>query len=88
MDLSALHARSVTYNFNDHSQRNWMPSFAIPIQVLTTLLLGIRLLNRITTRGLFGLDDILIVLAWILGTALTGLVLLGMHGRICTHCPR
>lgn len=63
-----------------------MPSFAIPIQVVTTLLLAIRLINRFTTRGSFGLDDVLIAIAFILGSALTALVLVGkcLGGVACT----
>jgi hypothetical protein len=59
-------------------ERNWMPEYALTVQIITTFLLWTRVLNRFTTRGQVGFDDVLIFLAWVLGTALTILVLLCM----------
>jgi hypothetical protein len=62
-----------------HEQRNWMLAFVLPIQILTTLLLWIRLLSRFhRSGGQPGFDDALILIAWILGTGLSATVLLGM----------
>ncbi|KAF2396765.1 hypothetical protein EJ06DRAFT_482660, partial [Trichodelitschia bisporula] len=56
-----------------------MAGFAVPIQILTTALVGIRIASRMTTKGNLGLDDVFIIVAWILGTALTVLVLLATY---------
>jgi hypothetical protein len=59
----------------DHSRRGWMPEYAITIQVVTTLLLAIRLTSRINRIGAsVGLDDVLILFAWLFGLALTVLI--------------
>ena len=62
-----------------HEQRNWMIAFVLPIQIVTTLLLWIRLLYRFNrSGGQPGFDDALIFVAWVLGTGLSATVLLGM----------
>jgi protein-S-isoprenylcysteine O-methyltransferase Ste14 len=70
-----LLSRSVPVDLNNHEQRNWMAAYAIPIQVVTSVLLWIRIATRFSSHGHLGLDDILIVFAWVLGTVVTGLVL-------------
>jgi hypothetical protein len=67
-------------------ERNWMPIYAITIQVVTTLLLSIRLLSRLRPGGLPGLDDIFITIAWLLASALTAVVLLGSFIPFTTSC--
>lgn len=60
----------------DHSRHNYLPPLVITIQIVTTLLLWIRLVSRLQrTDGRPGVDDILIFIAWVLGSALTVIVL-------------
>jgi hypothetical protein len=55
-----------------------MPAFAIPLTVLTTVLLGVRLLSRFSRRGgVLGLDDIFIIIGWVLATAAVSLIVVG-----------
>lgn len=54
-----------------------MLPYAITIQVIATLLLGCRLASRATGKSSAGIDDVLVVVAWLFGTAQTVLVLLG-----------
>jgi hypothetical protein len=62
-----------------HEQRNWMIAFVLPIQIVTTLLVYIRLLSRFhRSGGQSGFDDVLIFVGWVLGTGLSATVLLGM----------
>jgi hypothetical protein len=75
MDFFPLAGRDVA-DFSNKQERNWMPAYALTVQIVTTFLLWTRILNRFTTRGQVGFDDVMIFLAWILGTALTILVLL------------
>lgn len=68
-----------------HEQRNWMPALVLPIQIVTTVLLWIRLIARFRrTGGQFGLDDVFIAVAWILGTGVSAAVLLG---TLCRQSP-
>jgi hypothetical protein len=60
-----------------HERKNSMPAIAVSIEVVTTVLLVIRIGSRFTTRTRFGLDDALITAAWFLGIGLTVSVLLG-----------
>lgn len=62
-----------------HEQRNWMIALVLPIQIVTTLLLWIRLLSRFhRSGGQPGFDDVLVFVGWVLGTSLSATVLLGM----------
>jgi hypothetical protein len=55
-----------------------MPVYALTIQVVMTVLLGIRLISRFQRMGgRLGLDDAFISMAWIIGTAGVVLTLLG-----------
>jgi hypothetical protein len=61
-----------------HERREWLPAYMVGLQVVTTLLLGVRLLSRITWRGGgLGLDDFFITLGWAVGTANTGVSIYG-----------
>jgi hypothetical protein len=54
-----------------------MPAFVLPIQIVTSVLCWIRLLARFQQRGgHFGIDDVLVTLAWILGCGVSAAVLL------------
>jgi hypothetical protein len=53
-----------------------MPAYAITIQVITTLLLAIRLISRAKrVGGRVGIDDVLIFFAWLFGLGLTVLII-------------
>jgi hypothetical protein len=88
MSLSSLLERRAI-DMTSTQQRNWMPEYALTIQIITTFLLWTRIISRFMTRGQVGFDDVLIFLAWILGTALTILVLLCKFGppfvKICVE---
>jgi hypothetical protein len=60
-----------------------MLPFGLTIEIVSTVLLGIRLISR-TRRlgGAPGLDDILIVLAWLLGLAMTICCIYGEYTRL------
>jgi hypothetical protein len=61
-----------------HDRRTWMPAYAIPLQVLTTILLGIRMLSRFSrSSGRLGLDDGFLIIGWVLSTAAGSLVIVG-----------
>jgi hypothetical protein len=56
-----------------------MPIYAITIEVITTVLLGVRLISRFNKLGgRLGLDDIFIVLGWIVAVAMTSAVTYSM----------
>jgi hypothetical protein len=56
-----------------------MTPYAISIEIVTTLLLGIRLTSRISKfGGQLGLDDILILIAWTIGFGMTVFII---HGK-------
>jgi hypothetical protein len=77
MLLSILAPRAATiYNLQDHSERNWLPAYALTIQIVVTFLVWVRLISRFSTNGRPGFDDVLIFLAWILGTAVTAACIL------------
>lgn len=49
-----------------------MPAFVLPIQIVATILCWIRLIARFQrSGGQFGLDDVLIAIAWVLGTGVS-----------------
>jgi hypothetical protein len=51
-------------------RRTWMPAYACTIIVVTTVLLGIRLVSRLHKfGGGLGLDDIFIVLGYVVAVA-------------------
>lgn len=79
---SLLAPRAPTlYNIQDYSERNWMPAYALTIQIIVTFLVWIRLISRFSPNGRFGFDDVLIFLAWILGTLLTAVCILCMYAQ-------
>ncbi|RDI88319.1 hypothetical protein Vi05172_g1937 [Venturia inaequalis] len=67
------------YNLEDHSERNWLPAYALTIQIVVTFLVWARLFVRFTTNGRPGFDDVLIFLAWILGTLMTAVCILSVY---------
>ncbi|TID16456.1 hypothetical protein E6O75_ATG11574 [Venturia nashicola] len=63
-------------DLGNHERRTWMPAYALTIQALSTLLVGIRFLSRVNkTGGSFGLDDVFIAIAWAIATVNIGLVI-------------
>ena len=51
-------------------KREWMPAYVITFQVVTTLLLGVRLISRFKKLGGgLGLDDLFIGIAWTISVA-------------------
>lgn len=69
------------YNLEDHSERNWLPAYALTIQIIVTFLVWARLFVRFTTNGRPGFDDVLIFLAWILGTLMTAACILCKYAQ-------
>jgi TRAP-type C4-dicarboxylate transport system permease small subunit len=66
----------------NHDRKTAMPALAVSIEVVTTVLLFMRISSRFTNgHSTIGVDDVLIVLAWITGLGLTIAVLLGEHPR-------
>lgn len=62
-------------DLQNHERRTWMPAYALTIQTLATLLIGIRFLSRVNgTGGRFGLDDAFIGIAWAIATVNIGLI--------------
>jgi hypothetical protein len=77
-----LYFNSITASMSgygvSHEVRPWMPVYGIIIQVVTTVLLAIRLLSRFhRSGGQLGIDDLLIAIGGILGMAMTIVVILG-----------
>ncbi|QDS67865.1 hypothetical protein FKW77_007831 [Venturia effusa] len=63
-------------DLNNHERRTWMPSYALAIQTISTLLVGIRFLSRVNgTGGRFGVDDVFIGIAWAIATVNIGLII-------------
>ncbi|GAB7358562.1 hypothetical protein MBLNU230_g2624t1 [Neophaeotheca triangularis] len=61
-----------TPNYNDPVTRSWMPAFAVPWQVLVSVLVLTRLLLRWRKlAGPLGLDDALLIPAWLSSLAVT-----------------
>jgi hypothetical protein len=53
-----------------------MPAYAITIEVATTLLLAVRLTSRVNRIGAgVGMDDVLILFAWLFGLSSTVLII-------------
>jgi hypothetical protein len=62
-------------DYTNHERRTWIPAYAITIEIVTTLLLAIRLLSRVNkTGGRLGLDDVFITIAWAIATVNIGLI--------------
>lgn len=61
-----------TPNYEHPERRFGMGPFAFFMQILTTIVLAGRIWARVTRRaGSLGGDDILIMMAWVFGTAFT-----------------
>jgi hypothetical protein len=68
----------ISGNGLNHDVKTEMLPIAITIQVLTTLVLFLRIAFRfVTPKNTFGLDDALIFSGWLLGLGLTISVCLG-----------
>jgi hypothetical protein len=69
-------ASTVAADGLDHTYRRWLPAYSIVIEAVTTLLLTIRMISRINRiGGRLGMDDALIVGAWLCGFAMTTLII-------------
>jgi hypothetical protein len=56
-------------------QRHWMLPYSLVILISTTVFVALRLMTRINrTGGKLGIDDVLIVIAWILSVSMTGII--------------
>jgi hypothetical protein len=87
MLFSILAPRAATlYNIQDHSERNWLPAYALTIQIIVTFLVWVRIISRFSINGRAGFDDVLIFLAWILGTAVTAACILCMCPSLALFC--
>lgn len=76
--LSAI-ALWPTPNYEHPERRFGLAPFSFFMQVLTTVVLAGRIWARITRRaGTFGGDDVLIILAWLFGTAFTAVSIYGV----------
>ena len=63
-----------------HDRKTAMPALAVSIEVVTSVLLWMRIGSRFTkTHNTLGVDDVLISAAWITGLGLTVAVLLGVY---------
>ncbi|KAK5010914.1 hypothetical protein LTR28_006946 [Elasticomyces elasticus] len=68
-------------NYVNPVRRNWMPAYAITLQVVTTILVSARFWSRLKRQaGGFGTDDSFILLAWVLNT----MDLIAMYGTYIT----
>jgi hypothetical protein len=66
-------------NYTNPEQRFGLAPFAFFLEILTTLVLAGRIWARLTRRaGTFGADDVLVILAWMFGTAFTALSISGV----------
>ena len=76
--LSAI-ALWPTPNFINPERRFGLAPYAFCLEIFTTITLGARIYARLTGKaGQFGADDVLIVGAWIFGTAFTALNIYGV----------
>ena len=72
-------------NYENPERRTWAIPVSITLTVFTTILIAARILARFTRRaGTFGLDDALIVGAWVSPyflrhSSATPLILEGLH---------
>lgn len=69
----------MSFDSLSHDRKTAMPALAVSIEVVTTVLLWMRVGSRFSTaHSTIGIDDILIFAAWVTGLGLTVAVLLGM----------
>jgi hypothetical protein len=54
-------------------ERNWMLPYGVTLATISTIVIALRLYSRLP--GKLGLDDIFIVLAWMLSTVSTALTI-------------
>ncbi|KAK4889736.1 hypothetical protein LTR27_011537 [Elasticomyces elasticus] len=66
-----------TPNYIDPPERTWLPAFTSTLFALATILLALRIWLRFTRKaGGFGLDDILMLCAWLTGLMYTIMVII------------
>ncbi|KAE9989461.1 hypothetical protein EG327_002653 [Venturia inaequalis] len=66
-------------NYEHPERRFGLAPFAFFMQILTTVVLAGRIWARLTRRaGTFGADDVLIIFAWLFGTAFTAVSIYGI----------
>ncbi|KAK5687799.1 hypothetical protein LTR17_026750 [Elasticomyces elasticus] len=66
-----------TPNYIDPPERTWLPAFTSTLFALATVLLALRIWLRFTQKaGGFGLDDILMLCAWLFGLMYTILAII------------
>jgi hypothetical protein len=72
---------------NLHAHRRvWFTPYAVVIEIITTILLGIRLGSRISKLGgRPGIDDVLITIGWLVGLGLTIISIYGSLLRLAHH---
>jgi hypothetical protein len=59
-------------------RRTWFTPYAVVVEIITTVLLGIRLGSRISKLGgRPGIDDVLITGGWLIGLGLTIVTIYG-----------
>jgi hypothetical protein len=82
--LAGLPLSTVPLSGNLHPhRRTWMTPYAVTIEIVTTVLLGVRLGSRISTLGgRPGIDDVLITGGWLVGLGLTIIVIYGLFSAI------
>jgi hypothetical protein len=74
-------------DYTNHEKRTWMPAYAITLEIVTTLLLSIRLLSRVNrTGGRLGLDDVFITIAWAIATVNIGLIVKCTFNLLISIC--
>jgi hypothetical protein len=79
IDNGILNPVSPTDPAYSNGRRTWMLPFGLTIEIVSTLLLGIRLISRSKRLGGSpGLDDILITIGWLLGL---GMVICCIYGE-------
>jgi hypothetical protein len=63
-----------------HNHRNWMGPYAITLEIVTTILLWVRLISRFSTKKL-GVDDLFITIAWAVAIGHTVMLLVGEYSE-------
>ena len=77
-----------TLSANPHPvKREWMPPYAITIEIITTALLIIRLVSRYNKLGgRAGIDDVFVTIGWFFGLLTTIGICYGKVFKDCCHC--
>jgi hypothetical protein len=79
-DNGLLNPVSPTDPAYDTGRRTWMLPFGLTIEIISTLLLGVRLISRFKRiGGSPGFDDALITIGWLLGLGMVICCIYGEH---------